>query len=328
MGIPAEHTALLKCTGFPIPVTVALDAQERELLGRCGFWLEGLAKGNVKPCTPEQRRFVRVACGEAEPVSAFEVAWVKYCQSAEPLVDPLELAALLDRLRAARAVAAAARDEYNARRDVILSQVRPKLDALEAEFADHLAAVSDELAGLEGEARQAVLAYGASFRHAGVHAVYSRGRVTWDSKGLNRYEQSHPEIGRFRRIGSPSVSLRFEPQPSSPPPPRPTTALRSAPSDELEEWPDTWDEFGDEDDLRGRDYLDDSKRDMLLELGLDPDDPDYSELAPHGMSGDQDDDEEVEEYGSLIEDYMDSDLLEDDMDSDGLEYDTDDDDWE
>lgn len=35
-------------------------------------------------------------------------------------------------------------------------------------------------------------------------------------------------------------------------------------------------------------------REMLLGMGLDPDDPDFTELAPHGMSGDEGDDEEVE----------------------------------
>ena len=32
----------------------------------------------------------------------------------------------------------------------------------------------------------------------------------------------------------------------------------------------------------------------LIDMGLDPFDPDYTELAPHGMSGDETDDEEVE----------------------------------
>ena len=31
-------------------------------------------------------------------------------------------------------------------------------------------------------------------------------------------------------------------------------------------------------------------REALLEAGLDPDDPDYTELAPHGMTGEDDDD--------------------------------------
>lgn len=37
---------------------------------------------------------------------------------------------------------------------------------------------------------------------------------------------------------------------------------------------------------------DEYEREMLMNLGLDPDDPDFSELAPHGMSGDEDDEDD------------------------------------
>ena len=59
-------------------------------------------------------------------------------------------------------------------------------------------------------ARQAAVAYGSSFKHAGVHAVYVRGRVSWDAKGLESYADDHPEVREHRRVGEPSVSLRFE----------------------------------------------------------------------------------------------------------------------
>lgn len=220
MGMPADHTALIQRTGFPVPAAVTLDDPERELLTRYGYWLEALAGGALAPVTPEQRQFVRVARGEAEPESAFEVVWVKCRQVASPdppPVGPLELADRLARLDAARAAAAAVRDEHSARRAAILELVRPQLDALDAELADRLAATGDESARLEAEAREAVLAYGASFRHAGIHAVYAGGRVTWDNKGLVRYMETHPDVGEFRRVGAPSVSLRFQPPPEAPP---------------------------------------------------------------------------------------------------------------
>lgn len=213
MGMPAEHTALIKRANFPVPASVAFDDQERGLLARYGYWLEALASGTLAPITPEQRQFVQVACGDAEPQSAFEVAWVKCRQVVAPpppQVGPLELAARLARLDAARAAATAAQDEYSVRRAAIVEQVRSQLDALDAEFADRIAATGDESVRLGAEAREAVLMYGASFRHAGVHAVYARGRVTWDSKGLARYMETHPNVGEFRRVGAPSVSLRFQ----------------------------------------------------------------------------------------------------------------------
>jgi hypothetical protein len=39
------------------------------------------------------------------------------------------------------------------------------------------------------------------------------------------------------------------------------------------------------------DEEEEAEREWLMALGLDPDDPDFSELAPHGMSGDEDEDD-------------------------------------
>jgi hypothetical protein len=176
--------------------------------------LEALASGTVTPITPEQHRFVRVARGEEVPRSAFEVAWDKHRRSiadSDPRIGPLELAAHFDEVQRAKEAAAATREEYETKREGIMEQVQPQLEALEAEFADRLKTTQTELARLETEARQAVLTYGASFRHAGVQAVFTRGRTTWDSKGLSHYMTNHPEVGQFRRVGEPSVSIRYRP---------------------------------------------------------------------------------------------------------------------
>lgn len=39
-------------------------------------------------------------------------------------------------------------------------------------------------------------------------AVYNKGRVSWDSSGLNGYMVAHPEITAFRKEGEPSITLR------------------------------------------------------------------------------------------------------------------------
>lgn len=213
MGLPAEHTALIQRTGFPIPDDAMLQAQERELLTRYGYWLEALANYTLVPVTTEQKRFVQVAHGEVEAQSAFEIAWVK-CRQATPLaqqaVGPLEVADRLSRLDKARKTANTIQDEYKAWRIAILEQVRSQLEELDAEYADRFEATSDEASRLEREARQAVLAHGASFKHGSVHAVYARGSVTWDGKGLSQYLETNPDIGKFRRVGSPSVRLRYQ----------------------------------------------------------------------------------------------------------------------
>jgi hypothetical protein len=216
MGVPAEHAALLRRGAYPVHPAASLDDRERELLTRYGYWLEALATGALVPNTPEQIQFVRVARGEGEPRSAFEVAWSKHqgvALPAGPRVGPLELAGRLERLQAARAAARAVEEEYAQRRAAIMEQVQPQLEALEAGFADRLRATGEEASRLEAEAREAVLAFGASFQHAGIHAVYARPRISWDTPGLTQYMETHPEVAEFRRVGKPSVSLRFQAPP-------------------------------------------------------------------------------------------------------------------
>ena len=214
MGLPADHMAELRRGAFPIPLAGEFSDQERELLSRYGYWLMALATGAISPITPEQDRFVHVAKGEAEPRSAFELVWAKYQWTAKPddsRGDPCALGDLFARLESARFEEATAQDAYASNRDAILEQVRPLLEALEFEFGDRLRSMSEVLVRLQSEVREAVLAFGASFKHSGLNATYSRGRISWDTSGLTRYMDSHPEVAKFKRVGKPWVSLRFQP---------------------------------------------------------------------------------------------------------------------
>jgi hypothetical protein len=213
MDTPAQQITPLQRTNYPVPASARLTDQERGLLTRYGYWLEALATGSVSPTTPEQMQFVRVAQEGEEPQSAFEVAWVKCRQAVTTPTPPgrRELAMIFNKLMVARTALANTKDEYSALRIAILEQVREQLDALDAGFADRLADTEAEATRLEAEARQAVVDHGASFWHEGVHAVYTRSRVTWDGKGLAAFAETHPEVTRFRKVSAPSVSLRYKP---------------------------------------------------------------------------------------------------------------------
>jgi hypothetical protein len=84
------HLQLLHREPVPIPADApGLTPSERELLARCGFWLEALAGGALAPLTEAQERFVAVAQGRATPVSEHEKAWVKFRPApAAPLSAP------------------------------------------------------------------------------------------------------------------------------------------------------------------------------------------------------------------------------------------------
>jgi hypothetical protein len=118
------------------------------------------------------------------------------------------IAAKLDELTEIQAAAAVTRLDYEAKRAEILKAVQAELDALEAEYKPLMDAAAERTAALEAEIKQAVLRHGHSVKGSQLHAVYYRGRVTWDTKSLDQYAGAHPEILGFRKEGEPSIQLR------------------------------------------------------------------------------------------------------------------------
>lgn len=112
-----------------------------------------------------------------------------------------------DRLAVVRA--AAVTDE--------VKRLRRLADELEADALDlpkiqEINQDIDRLQGqaqtLEAEIKAEVLSLGASVKGMDLQAVYSKGRVSWDDRGLSGYALGVPAILQFRTEGKPSVSLR------------------------------------------------------------------------------------------------------------------------
>src|SRR5262249_47051942 len=95
-------------------------------------------------------------------------------------------------------------------REAILDMVRAQLEEVGRKYAADLQEADAEVRELEDAVKEAVLALGRSARLGEIHAVYYRGRVTWDSTGLDDYANAHPEVRQFRKVGNPSISLRFK----------------------------------------------------------------------------------------------------------------------
>ncbi|NOK58515.1 MAG: hypothetical protein GFH27_549279n321 [Chloroflexi bacterium AL-W] len=114
----------------------------------------------------------------------------------------------LDELTALHSARSVTQREYEDRRDEILKSVQAKLDALKDEYQPLLDAADERISDLEATIKASVTAHGVSVRHRDFHAIYSRPRVSWDTKALDGYAASHPEIRDFRKEGKPSVSLR------------------------------------------------------------------------------------------------------------------------
>ena len=119
-----------------------------------------------------------------------------------------DIIAKLEELAEVRAAVDITRMDYEAKREEILKAVKAELDALAAEYEPLLASANERVAVLDTEVKRAVVEYGASIKASRLHAVYARGRIAWDNKGLDGYAVAHPEVLTFRKEGAPSVSLR------------------------------------------------------------------------------------------------------------------------
>ena len=114
----------------------------------------------------------------------------------------------LEELANAKDAKQSLRLEYNVKKADILQQVQAELDALDAEFEPLFDSVDSHVEALEHEVREAILRQGASMRGSRIQAVFMRGRISWDNKGLEGYALAHPEILTFRKEAAPSVQLR------------------------------------------------------------------------------------------------------------------------
>jgi len=78
----------------------------------------------------------------------------------------------------------------------------------EAEFAMKGEGLQANITELDAAVKAQVLAHGDKVRGMHLQAVWTKGRVSWDTKALDGYAAAHPEIAQFRTTGEPSVSIR------------------------------------------------------------------------------------------------------------------------
>ena len=91
---------------------------------------------------------------------------------------------------------------------VLTPEIKTQIEDIEAEFSSKAQAANEKISLLETEIKARVLGDGATVKSKFLQAVWSKGRVSWDTKALDGYSAAHPEIARFRKEGEPSVSIR------------------------------------------------------------------------------------------------------------------------
>lgn len=87
-------------------------------------------------------------------------------------------------------------------------EVKVIIADIEAEFEGKQSAVNSQIADVETTAKELVIQEGATVKGNLIQAVYSKPRVTWDSKILEGLAMVMPEIEKAKKVGSPSVSFR------------------------------------------------------------------------------------------------------------------------
>ena len=79
-----ENEDHLKYLGQPISDINSLrkifSEEELKIINNYGAWMEALVDRKIEPITPEQKRFVDVSIGIAEPKSEYEKIWMKIFQ--------------------------------------------------------------------------------------------------------------------------------------------------------------------------------------------------------------------------------------------------------
>ena len=68
--------------------------------------------------------------------------------------------------------------------------------------------INMDIKAVESEIREAVLGLGHTVKDDVLMAVWNKGRIKWDTKGLDGYAVANPEVGAFRSVGEPSVTIR------------------------------------------------------------------------------------------------------------------------
>jgi hypothetical protein len=90
---------------------------------------------------------------------------------------------------------------------VLTPEIKARIAEIEAEFAGRREAVDANIAALEDEIRKEVLERGEAIKGTFLRVILIKGRVTWDTKSLDRYARTHPEVLRYRKQGEPFTRI-------------------------------------------------------------------------------------------------------------------------
>jgi hypothetical protein len=95
--------------------------------------------------------------------------------------------------------------------DAILTpEQRMQLVRIDGEYDAEYEEIADAIKAAEEQVKAAVVQAGETIKGQRYQAVYGKGRVSWDGTRLEEYFRANdPDaLGRMRKVGKPSVSIR------------------------------------------------------------------------------------------------------------------------
>mgnify|MGYP001254060970 CR=1 FL=1 len=91
---------------------------------------------------------------------------------------------------------------------VIPEEIKTMLNKLEFDFGEKFNLLTKAINELEQEIRLGTIGEGRTVKGMYLQAVFSKGITSWDTKGLEEYAKTHPEVISFRKQGVAFVAIR------------------------------------------------------------------------------------------------------------------------
>jgi len=98
--------------------------------------------------------------------------------------------------------------EIEAKTAAVYENVRQRKQEIEIEFSGKADDAEQNIKKLEAEIKADVKAAGTSVKGKYFHAVYVKGRVTWNTDKMDAWLVDHPFLREARKEGEPSITLR------------------------------------------------------------------------------------------------------------------------
>lgn len=84
----------------------------------------------------------------------------------------------------------------------------PDLKTQYDELQKGLKFLTEKEVELTNQVKEVVIRTETSIKGMYLHAIFTKGKTTWDTKALGGFAIVHPEISQFKKVGQPSVSIR------------------------------------------------------------------------------------------------------------------------